>query len=192
MRRNLPTFQGCLRALSEEENGVRNTRVWREVLALMDTVVDRVEVDDGAAAIVVAVRPRRGVRGRCGRCGQRSSPGMTVVGVDGVGEHSMPAQPGCSLRLTRRGELCCAWADGRAGAVGSTQLGAHRQFDETVAGSLCGVPRRRAVVEAGGVAHGGSDPHQGPQRYRRNGMIASPGCVGSGSLKSPTNGTTST
>jgi hypothetical protein len=29
--------------------------------------------------------------------------GMTVVRVDGVGEHSMPAQPGCSLRLTRRG-----------------------------------------------------------------------------------------
>jgi transposase len=51
---------------------VRNTRVWREALGLTCAVVDGVEVDEAAEAIVVAARPTKRARGRCGRCGQRS------------------------------------------------------------------------------------------------------------------------
>jgi transposase len=39
----------------------------------MSTVIEDVEVDDGAEAIVVAARPSKAARRRCGRCGKRSA-----------------------------------------------------------------------------------------------------------------------
>jgi len=50
---------------------VRSARRWARLLGVEQAVVERVEFDEDAAAIVVAVRPRKGVRRRCGRCGRR-------------------------------------------------------------------------------------------------------------------------
>jgi transposase len=57
---------------------VRQTRVWARLLGVQGTIVEEVSVEedeDGElAALVVAVRLRRGDQGRCGRC-RRRSPG---------------------------------------------------------------------------------------------------------------------
>ena len=52
---------------------MRNKSVWERACGLIDTVVERVDFDDVADAIVVSVRPRARARGRCGRCRRRSS-----------------------------------------------------------------------------------------------------------------------
>ena len=52
---------------------MRSARRWARLLGVEQAVVERVEFDEDAAAIVVAVRPRKGVRRRCGRCGRRCS-----------------------------------------------------------------------------------------------------------------------
>jgi len=52
---------------------VRNKSVWERACGLTETVVERVEFDDEADAIVVSVRPTARARGRCGRC-RRGSP----------------------------------------------------------------------------------------------------------------------
>ncbi len=51
---------------------MRNTRVWQRVLGLACTVIEGMEFDEDADAIVVSVRPRKGARRRCGRCGRRA------------------------------------------------------------------------------------------------------------------------
>lgn len=51
---------------------MQNARVWQQVLGLERTVVESVDFDEGAGAVVAAVRPRKEARGRCGRCGRRS------------------------------------------------------------------------------------------------------------------------
>jgi transposase len=51
---------------------VRDSSVWERACGLTRTVVENVEFDDDAEAIVVAVRPNARARGRCGRCGRRS------------------------------------------------------------------------------------------------------------------------
>lgn len=51
---------------------MRNTRVWQQILGLTRTVIEAVQFDAGADAVVVSVRPRKGARRRCGRCGQRA------------------------------------------------------------------------------------------------------------------------
>jgi transposase len=51
---------------------VRNTSLWQRVLGLARTVIEAVEFDDAAGAVVVSVRPRKGARRRCGRCGRRA------------------------------------------------------------------------------------------------------------------------
>jgi transposase len=52
---------------------VRSARLWARLLGVEQAVVERVEFDDDAEAIVVAVRPRKGVKRRCGKCGRRCS-----------------------------------------------------------------------------------------------------------------------
>jgi transposase len=48
-------------------------RVWRRLLAVDErTVIERVEFDDDADALVAHVRPRRSGKRRCGRCGRRA------------------------------------------------------------------------------------------------------------------------
>lgn len=51
---------------------MRNTRVWERACGLERTVVEGVDFDDAAQAVVVSVRPNAKARGRCGRCWRRS------------------------------------------------------------------------------------------------------------------------
>jgi transposase len=51
---------------------VRNKSVWERACGLTETVVEGVEFDGSADAIVVSVRPVARVRGRCGQCRRRS------------------------------------------------------------------------------------------------------------------------
>jgi transposase len=54
---------------------VRERSVWLKACGLARTVVEGVDFDDRAEAVVVSVRPNARARGRCGRCGRRS-PGF--------------------------------------------------------------------------------------------------------------------
>jgi transposase len=54
---------------------VRSKRVWARLLGVEHTVVEQVEFDEDADAIVAVVRPARRQRRRCGICG-RPSPGF--------------------------------------------------------------------------------------------------------------------
>jgi transposase len=51
---------------------VRNASLWRALLGVENTVIEDVEFDEDAGAVVAHVRPRRGGRGRCGVCGARA------------------------------------------------------------------------------------------------------------------------
>ena len=51
---------------------MRNNTVWQRACGLTCTVVEGVDFDDVAEAVVVSVRPAARVRRRCGRCGRRS------------------------------------------------------------------------------------------------------------------------
>jgi transposase len=52
---------------------VLGVKVWRRLLGVDDrTVIERVEFDEEADAVVAHVRPRRLGKRRCGRCGRRS------------------------------------------------------------------------------------------------------------------------
>jgi len=51
---------------------VRDKTVWQQACGLTRTVVEGVDFDDAAGAVVVSVRPAAKARGRCGRCGRRS------------------------------------------------------------------------------------------------------------------------
>jgi transposase len=53
------------------ENGVRNARVWRALLGVEKTVIERVEFDEDSELLVAHVRAVKGARGRCGRCRRR-------------------------------------------------------------------------------------------------------------------------
>jgi len=52
---------------------VLGVKVWRRLLGVCDrTVIERVEFDEDADAVVAEVRPRRAKKQRCGRCGRRA------------------------------------------------------------------------------------------------------------------------
>ena len=51
---------------------MRNKSVWERACGLTRTVVEGVDFDEYAQAIVVSVRPVARARSRCGRCGRRS------------------------------------------------------------------------------------------------------------------------
>jgi transposase len=51
---------------------VRNASLWRRVLGLVHTVVEGVEEDAAAGAVVVRVRPKKKQTRRCGCCGRRA------------------------------------------------------------------------------------------------------------------------
>jgi transposase len=56
---------------------VRDVSLWRGVLGVEKTVIERVEFDADAEVLVAHVRPTKRARGRCGVCGRRS-PGYDV------------------------------------------------------------------------------------------------------------------
>jgi transposase len=115
---------------------VRSSRVWKQLLGVEHTVVERVEFEgEGAEAVLVAqVRPTRGQRGRCSRCGRRcrgydagrgqrrwrtldlgstrafleADASRVSCPVDGVVVAAVPwARP--EARFTRSFEDQCAW-----------------------------------------------------------------------------------
>jgi hypothetical protein len=51
---------------------VRNKSAWERVCGLTRTVVEGLDFDDDAHAIVVSVRPVARARNRCGLCGRRA------------------------------------------------------------------------------------------------------------------------
>jgi hypothetical protein len=52
---------------------VLGVKVWRRLLGVDDhTVIERVEFDEEASAVIAEVRPRRLRKQRCGRCGRRA------------------------------------------------------------------------------------------------------------------------
>ena len=56
---------------------MRNKSVWERACGLTRTVIEGVDFDDDADAIIVSVRPVARARGRCGACGRRS-PGYDL------------------------------------------------------------------------------------------------------------------
>jgi transposase len=57
---------------NEEANGVRKNRVLRAAFGLENAVVEGLDFDDAAGAVIVAVRPMAKAANRCGRCRRRS------------------------------------------------------------------------------------------------------------------------
>lgn len=51
---------------------MRSARLWAALLGLVAVVVEAVDFDEDADAVVVSVRPRKATKWRCGRCGARS------------------------------------------------------------------------------------------------------------------------
>ena len=51
---------------------MRTKSVWQRACGLTQTVVEDVDFDDAAEAVIVSVRPAAKARNRCGRCGRRS------------------------------------------------------------------------------------------------------------------------
>jgi len=51
---------------------VRDVSLWRALLGVEKTVIERVEFDEDAELLVAHVRPTSRARGRCGICGRRS------------------------------------------------------------------------------------------------------------------------
>jgi hypothetical protein len=82
---------------------VLSVSVWRATLGVdARTVVEAVDYDEDAEAIVAYVRPRRATKRRCGRCGARAA------GYDrGEGRRRwrpwMSARPAATSKPTRSG-----------------------------------------------------------------------------------------
>jgi transposase len=81
---------------------VRNKRVWERACGLTRTVVEGVDFDDDAQAIVVSVRPVAKARSRCGLCGRRSPVTTSATGVGGGGRWIWGLRK-CFSRRLRRG-----------------------------------------------------------------------------------------
>lgn len=52
---------------------MRSARLWARLAGVERAVVETVEFDEGAEAVVVSVRLRKAARYRCGRCGRRAA-----------------------------------------------------------------------------------------------------------------------
>ena len=99
---------------------MRGTRVWARLLGVQGTIVEDVSVEEdeegGIAALVVAVRLRRGDQGRCGKCRRRCPREDRGEGRRPV---RRPSHGGPPPWLERRGRSS-AMLD-RAGAAGPTR-----------------------------------------------------------------------
>jgi hypothetical protein len=116
---------------------VRNKSVWEHACGLTRTVVEGVDYDDDAHAVVVSVRPVAKARSRCGLCGHRS-PGYDL----GDGRRRWRALDLGTTRVfveaagpTRL--LPIAWGDGRGGAVGPTRRRPHPRLRRRRARGCC-------------------------------------------------------
>ena len=148
---------------------MRNKSVWERACGLTETVVEGVEFDNVADAIVVSVRPVARARGRCGQCRRRSPRydggegrrrwraldlGTTRVFIEARAPR---------VRCRDHGVIVAAvpWARHRAGHT--------RDFDD--AGGVArgaDLEERGDGAAAGGVAHGRFHRHPRQRRHRRD------------------------
>ena len=104
---------------------MRNKSVWERACGLTETVVEDVEFDDMADAIVVAVRPTARARGRCGQCRRRSPRYDAGEGrrrwraLDLGHDSRVPRSESATSALPR------AWGDRGVGAVGVSPCRPH-------------------------------------------------------------------
>lgn len=77
---------------------MRDVSLWRSLLGVEKTVIERVEFDEDEEVLVAHVRPIKRQAGRCGIC-RRRSPGR----VGGGGDHWIWAPSARSWRPTCRG-----------------------------------------------------------------------------------------
>ena len=58
---------------------MRTSKIWRQLLGVERTVIERVELDEDEGVLVFHVRPWAAATGRCGVCGRRA-PGRDQGG----------------------------------------------------------------------------------------------------------------
>jgi transposase len=171
---------------------VRSARLWARLLGVEQAVVERVCFDEDEQALVVSVRPRKGVKRRCGRCGRRC-PGFD----QGEGRRRWRALDLGVVRAYLEAEaprVCCPEHGVVVAAVPWARHGAGhtRAFDDTAAW-LAVHTSKQAVGELLGVAWAtvgrivtASSPTPRPAG------TAWPGCGGSASMRCPTRRATDT
>jgi len=149
---------------------VRSATLWARLLGVEQGVVERVELDEDAEAIVVAVRPRKGVKRRCGKCGRRC-PGFDR----GEGRRRWRALDLGTVRASLEAEaprVCCPERGVVVAAVPWARHGAGhtRVFDDTAAWlAVHTLQAGGAPAATGGVGDGGAD-RQPRGRRRRAGQ----------------------
>jgi len=139
---------------------VRDVSLWREMLGVEKTVIERVEFDEDEEVLVARVRPTKRERGRCGVC-RRRSPGydggagrwraLDLGTVRAVLEADAPR-----VSCREHGVVVASvpWARHDAGHTYA--------FDDTVAWLATQSWQVHGDrVDAGRVAHGRVDHHSG-------------------------------
>jgi transposase len=112
---------------------VRDVSLWRALLGVENTVIERLEFDEDAELLVVEVRPTKRQRRRCGIC-RRRSPGYDL----GAGRRRWRALDLGTIQVVLEGEasrvVCCEHGVVVAAVPWARHDAGHTYaFDETVA-----------------------------------------------------------
>jgi transposase len=171
---------------------VRSARLWARLLGVEQAVVERVVFHDDAEAIVVAVRPRRGVKRRFGKCGRRC-PGFD----QGQGRRHWRALDLGVVRAYLEAEaprVCCPEHGVVVAAVPWRATALHTPAFVDTAAWLAVPTSKQAVGELlrGGLGDGRAASSPASSPTPRPVETASPGCGGSASTRSRTRGATGT
>jgi hypothetical protein len=88
----------------QEGTALRAVRVWRSVLGVAHTVIEKVELEaqGGEEVLIASVHPTRSRQGWCGRCDRRALRYDNGEGPRRGGAWTR-ARPGCFCRQRRRG-----------------------------------------------------------------------------------------
>ena len=169
-------------------SGWQNNRVWERGCGLDRTVVEGVRFDETADTIVVSARPDARARSRCGQCGRRS-PGYDSGDGRRRWRLSTPAPPECLLRPTPSESNVVPMAQQSPRFHGrDTTWATPATSTRWRRGLLSALRRVRPVNCCGwrGGRSGRSSP--GSTTMLKRGLTVLRGCVGSGSMRSLTNG----
>ena len=112
---------------------MRESRIFRQVLGVENTVIERVVFDDETDAVIVSVRPQAGARDRCGLC-QRRCPRYD----GGAGRRRWRATDWGQVRVFVEAAAPRVWCREHAVVVAAVPWARHgaghtRSFDDTVA-----------------------------------------------------------
>jgi transposase len=171
---------------------VRNARVWRALLGVEKTVVEGLEFDEDEGLLVARVRPTASARGRCGHCGRRS-PGYD----SGAGRRRWRTLDLGTVQTVLEADAPRVSCPGHGVVVAAVPWARHgaghtRAFDDQTAW-LAVTCSKTAVTELMRIAWrtvGAVITRVSPTSMP--GWTDSPGCGGSGSMRSPTNAGTVT